>query len=198
MKIWLLPSCPDSDCDFSGASATERSARRRWARGVSAFLAWLTVREGLQTHLEEVKRQRERDLALGMGRAVLPFALDRNTHVLGLTVSRALSAALHVQLGVSFGRIATLFRTRFGLTVSRSTPVRALHKTARQAQPTYAALCDTVRGSPVVVPDETGWKVAARLWWLWVFATRHPVRPPVTRPIWWANIIIDVVNYLRR
>ena len=83
----------------------------------------------------------------------------------------ALSATLHVQLGVSFGRIATLFRTRFGLTVSRSTLVRALHKTARQAQPTYAALCATVRGSPVVVPDETGWKVAARLWWLWVFAT---------------------------
>ena len=83
----------------------------------------------------------------------------------------ALSAHLHVQLGVSFGRIVTLFRTRFGLTVSRSTLVRALQKTARQAQPTYAALCATVRGSPVVVPDETGWKVAARLWWLWVFAT---------------------------
>ncbi len=83
----------------------------------------------------------------------------------------ALSALLHVQLGVSFGRIATLFRTQFGLTVSRSTLVRVLHKTARQAQPTYAALCATVRGSPVVVPDETGWKVAARLWWLWVFAT---------------------------
>ncbi len=43
----------------------------------------------------------------------------------------ALSALLHVQLGVSFGRIATLFRTQFGLTVSRSTLVRVLHKTAR-------------------------------------------------------------------
>ena len=49
--------------------------------------------------------------------------------------------------------------------------MRALHKTARQAQPTYAARCATVRGRPVVVPDETGWKVAARLWWLWGVAT---------------------------
>ena len=37
----------------------------------------VVVRERLQAHLEEVKRQHERDLALGVGRAVLPFALDR-------------------------------------------------------------------------------------------------------------------------
>lgn len=29
-----------------------------------------------------------------------------------------------------------------------------------------------VRRSPVVAPDETGWKVGERLWWLWVFVTR--------------------------
>jgi hypothetical protein len=29
-----------------------------------------------------------------------------------------------------------------------------------------------VRHSPVVAPDETGWKVGGRLWWLWVFVTR--------------------------
>ncbi|TMB72866.1 MAG: hypothetical protein E6J46_15725, partial [Chloroflexi bacterium] len=29
-----------------------------------------------------------------------------------------------------------------------------------------------VRRSPVVAPDETGWKVGGRLWWLWVFVTR--------------------------
>jgi len=28
-----------------------------------------------------------------------------------------------------------------------------------------------VRGSPIVSPDETGWKVAGRLQWLWAFAT---------------------------
>ena len=45
------------------------------------------------------------------------------------------------------------------------------HRAARRAEPTYAALCDTIRGSPVVTPDETGWKVAARLHWLWAYAT---------------------------
>ena len=35
------------------------------------------VRDRLTAHLEEVRRQHERDLARGEGRAVLPFALDR-------------------------------------------------------------------------------------------------------------------------
>jgi transposase len=49
--------------------------------------------------------------------------------------------------------------------------VRALHRAADKALPTYAALVQTVRGSPMVVPDETGWRVHAELWWLWVFVT---------------------------
>ena len=35
------------------------------------------VRERLRAHLAEVQRQHERDCAAGVGRAVLPFALDR-------------------------------------------------------------------------------------------------------------------------
>jgi len=83
----------------------------------------------------------------------------------------AVAVSLNKQFGLSFGKIAMLFRDRFGLTVTRGALVRALHRAAAQAQPTYAALCETVRTSPVVVPDETGWKVAAVLHWLWVFAT---------------------------
>jgi Transposase IS66 family len=46
---------------------------------------------------------------------------------------------------------------------------------ARQAAPTYEALREQVRGSPVVSPDETSWKVAGELWWLWAFATATTV-----------------------
>ena len=35
------------------------------------------VKEGLRAHLVEVKTQHERDLIDGVGRVVLPFALDR-------------------------------------------------------------------------------------------------------------------------
>lgn len=83
----------------------------------------------------------------------------------------ALAVSLNKQFGVSFGKIATLYRTRFTLHVTPSGLVRALHRAAARGQPTYAALCETVRTSPVVVPDETGWKVAGLLHWLWAFVT---------------------------
>ena len=46
-----------------------------------------------------------------------------------------------------------------------------LHRTARDAAPTYTALCEQVRNSPVVTPDETGWRVGAISHWLWAFVT---------------------------
>ena len=83
----------------------------------------------------------------------------------------ALAVILNKQLGLSFGKIGQLLRDRFGLTVTRGGLVHAVHRAARQAQPTYEALCAQVRGSPVVTPDETGWKVGGHPYWLWAFAT---------------------------
>ena len=83
----------------------------------------------------------------------------------------ALVVVLNKQLGLSVGKIATLLQQLYGLTVTRGALVHAVHRTARQARPTYDALCARVRGSPMVSPDETGWKVAGLLQWLWVFAT---------------------------
>ena len=83
----------------------------------------------------------------------------------------ALIVLLHKHVGVPLEKIATLLRERFGLTVTPGGLVQALHRAARVAAPTYAALCAQVRGSPVVSPDETGWRVDAVLHWLWAFAT---------------------------
>lgn len=83
----------------------------------------------------------------------------------------ATAAVLNKQLGLSFGKIATFFAERCGLTVARSAIVRALHRAADQALPTYAALVQTVRTSPMVVADETGWRVHATLQWLSAYVT---------------------------
>jgi len=83
----------------------------------------------------------------------------------------AFAVILNKQLGLSYGKIATLFQQQYRLTVTRGGLVQAVHRAARHAQPTYAALCTTVRGSPMVSPDETGWKVGGHLQWLWAFAT---------------------------
>jgi transposase len=78
---------------------------------------------------------------------------------------------LNKRYGLPYGKIAALLRDRCGLTVTRGGLVQAIHRAARQAQPTYDTLCATVRGSPIVTVDETSWRVAADLEWLWVYVT---------------------------
>jgi transposase len=83
----------------------------------------------------------------------------------------ALAVLLNKRYGLPYGKITALLRDRFGLRVTRGGLVHAVHRAARQAQPTYATLCATVRGSPVVTVDETSWRVDAGLQWLWVWTT---------------------------
>lgn len=83
----------------------------------------------------------------------------------------ATAAHLHKECGLPLGKIARFYQQHFGLTVTAGGLVQALHRAARAAAPTYAALCETVRQSPMVAPDETGWRVGATLHWLWVAAT---------------------------
>lgn len=78
---------------------------------------------------------------------------------------------LNKDLGLPYAKIARLWRERFGLTITASGLVHAVRRAARQARPSSDALCATVRGSPVVTPDETSWRVAADLQWLWAFVT---------------------------
>ena len=83
----------------------------------------------------------------------------------------ATAVVLHTQYGVPLGKVARVYQQHFGLTITAGGLVHALHRAARQAAPTYGALIETIQQSPVVVPDETGWKVGGRLQWLWAYAT---------------------------
>jgi transposase len=83
----------------------------------------------------------------------------------------AFAVLLNKRYGLAYGKIVALLRDRCGLTVTRGGLVQAVHRAARQAQPTDAHLCTTVRGSPVVTVDETSWRVDAVLQWLWAWVT---------------------------
>jgi transposase len=85
----------------------------------------------------------------------------------------ALATAAHMnkELGVTYGKIATFFRTRFSFTVARSTPCRANMRLAEKAKPTWGAMVLAVRHAVVVYADETGWKIAGAPAWLWAFVT---------------------------
>jgi transposase len=81
----------------------------------------------------------------------------------------ALAAWASKGLGLPAAKVARLLG-QLGLKVSAGGVVQALHRAARRATPTYQALVDGIRASPVVAPDETGWRVAGHKAWLWAFA----------------------------
>ena len=64
-----------------------------------------------------------------------------------------------------------MLETAFGLRVSRGGLAQVFQRVARKSQPTYEKLVEQIRGSPGVTPDETGWKVGGRLWWMWAFSS---------------------------
>ena len=83
----------------------------------------------------------------------------------------SLAAHLNKTCGVSYERIAEIFSQVFQLRVSRSTLCRAMLRLAKAAEPTYLDLVTQVRFSPIVYPDETGWKVGGQKAWLWAVTT---------------------------
>jgi transposase len=81
------------------------------------------------------------------------------------------AAYLNKTGGLSYGKIAVLLKEMMGLEVARSTLCRAMGRLAKAAEPSYEMLVENVRGSAVVYPDETGWRIGGRSWWLWAFVT---------------------------
>ena len=108
------------------------------------------------------------------GRRVQPRHPDQTSDALGAAGAQlgpravALAAWLSKGLGVPAAKIARLLG-QLGLRVTPGGVTGAVARAARRAQPTYQSLTAGVRASPVVAPDETGWRVGGAKAWLWAF-----------------------------
>jgi transposase len=83
----------------------------------------------------------------------------------------ALLGYLHERHHVGYERLVEVCRDVFGLRISEGGIDLALRRLAERARPTYQAIRETVRGSPVINSDETGARVAGQTRWHWVFQT---------------------------
>ena len=82
--------------------------------------------------------------------------------------AHALMVWLNKRLGLSHGKIKEFFHTAFGLQLARATSCRSMLRTAALAEPAAAEIRQQIRGSPFVVPDETGWRIGGVSAWLHV------------------------------
>jgi len=80
----------------------------------------------------------------------------------------ALIAWLNKRLGLSHGKITDFFQRVFALKIGRATSCRSMLRTAQRAEPAAAQIKQDIRGSPFIVPDETGWRIGGRSAWLHV------------------------------
>lgn len=123
-------------------------------------------------------RIRRYDIALGRctgcRNAVRGCHPDQTSDALGAAgvmlgpLAKAHAAMLHVKLGIPMSKTARILQSLGDLDVTPGGLHTALHAVADTAAPTYAQLIATVRASPAVASDETGWRIGGDPAWLWV------------------------------
>jgi transposase len=99
----------------------------------------------------------------------------------------ALLSYFHERHHVGYERLVEVCRDVFGLAISEGGVENALHRWVEHARPTYAAIREQVRGSPVINSDETSARVAGRTHWQWVIQTTeasyHVIAPSRGREV---------------
>ena len=111
------------------------------------------------------------------GRRLQPRHPLQTSKALGAATSQlgpdlqALIALMKDKYGLSYGDIQGLLDEVFGISVSRGGAAQVVLRVAKRHEPAYEAIQQIVRCSDIVYPDETGWKIAGWLQWLWVFVT---------------------------
>jgi transposase len=147
---------------------------------------------GGQTEEDHVKQQfqveiprrpivRRFDIHVGRcrrcGRRLQPRHSLQTSNAVGAAASQlgpdlqALMAVMKDKYGLSYGDIQGLLDEAFGISVSRGGATQVVLRVAERHEPAYEAIGQIVRRSDIVYPDETGWKIAGWLQWLWVFVT---------------------------
>jgi transposase len=82
--------------------------------------------------------------------------------------AQALAAMLNKDAGLSHGKVKGFFNWAFDLDLSRGGACRTMLRVARRCEPAYEAIVRRVRLSPLIVPDETGWRIGGLPAWLHV------------------------------
>lgn len=90
--------------------------------------------------------------------------------VIGIRLA-VFSAFLHYFIGVSLRNVKRLLQTVSGHNVSIGAMFHIWSRLAARLEDEYDQIANQVRTAKVMGGDETGWRVAGKLAWLWAFVT---------------------------
>jgi transposase len=82
--------------------------------------------------------------------------------------AQAAATVLHTQLGLAHGKVAAVFQSLFGISLTRGASAQMQQRAARRLEPDYQRILDAVRTSKQVAADETGWRIGGHPAWLHV------------------------------
>ena len=84
--------------------------------------------------------------------------------------AQAAATLLHTRMGLSHGKVASIFQALFGIKLTRGASAQIGLRAATRLEPDYRLIEDEVRRSEQIAADETGWRVGGRPAWLhaWV------------------------------
>jgi transposase len=99
-------------------------------------------------------------------------ALGAAASQLGPDVQAAIGV-LNKQAGLSHGKIERIMEDLFGIDIARSTSVRTTLRVSAKLEPTYEQIGAFLKQQPMVVLDETGWRVGGHKAWLHVAVDRE-------------------------
>jgi len=159
----VVVACRPSACGGCGEALPRAGGRRVGRSQVIDLPAFRPV--VLEAHQYRVTCPRCGEQAVGS----YPVGLEpHRTFGPGI---EALVSYLHERHHVGYERLVEVCRDVFGLRISQGGVENALRRLVERARPTYAAIREAVRGSPVINSDETGARVAGRTRWQWAFQT---------------------------
>jgi transposase len=104
------------------------------------------------------------------------------------------SAWMHYSLGIPFAKISRFFGDRFGFPVTAGALCQAAQTTGSGALvPVNTQIRARINQAPMVVMDETGWRVNAESAWVWIATTLDLTYYTVagSRSFTDANLLVD-------
>src|SRR5262249_4694246 len=95
--------------------------------------------------------------------------------------AQAAVVSLNKTFGLSHAKVVGVFQALFGISLTRGASAQIVLRAARRLEPADAEVCQQIKASARLTPDETGWRVEGQSAWLhaWVAerATCYAIEP---------------------